>query len=110
MSNDDQDIEISETEPYRLPTLTREGVGWLLIGGGLVGSVVTLLRRRRSAAQWVVHLGLICGGATILLQRRQERIVHAEENILAELDDLDPIARAQVLKAVAEQQFGRRKD
>jgi hypothetical protein len=30
----------------------------------------------------------------------------AEENILAELDKLDPIARAQVLKAVAKEEIG----
>ena len=106
----EQDIEIADAEPYRLPTPSRNDIGWLLIGGGVVGSLVTLLRRRRRVADWVVHFGLVCAGACVLLQRRQKHMHHAEENILAELDHLDPIARAQVLKAVAEQQLGRRKD
>jgi len=43
--------------------------------------------------------------APILLKRRQTHLEAAEKNILAELESLDPIARAQVLKAVAEQQL-----
>ena len=100
----------SAPEPYRLPTPSREDIGWLLIGGGIVGSLVTLLRRRRRVADWALHLGLICAGAGVLLQRRRKRMDRAQESILAELDTLDPIARVQVLKAVAEQQLGRGKD
>ena len=100
----------SGREPYRLPTPSREDIGWLLVGGGIVGSLVTLLRRRRRVADWFLHLGLICGGAGVLLQRRRKHMDQAQESIMAELDNLDPIARAQVLKAVAERQLGRGKD
>ena len=94
------------SEPYRLPTPSRKDIGWLLVGGGIVGSLVTLLRRRRHRlADWAVHLGLICAGAGVLLQRRRQHMEQAEKNILTELDALDPISRAQVLKAVAEQQL-----
>ena len=99
-----------EPDSYRLPAPKREDIGWLLIGGGIVGSIVTLLRRRRRVADWVLHLGLICSGAGVLLQRRRKHMDQAQDSIMSELDNLDPIARAQVLKAVAEQQLGRGKD
>ncbi len=101
---------ILDPEPYRLPTPRRQDIGWLLIGGGIVGSIVTLLRRRRGLADWVVQIGLICAGTGVLLKRRREHMDQARESIMAELDALDPIARAQVLKVVAEQQLGRLKD
>ena len=100
----------SGPEPYKLPIPSREDIGWLLVGGGIVGSLVTLLRRRRRVADWVLHIGLICSGVGVLLQRRRKHMDQAQESILAELDNLDPIARAQVLKAVAERQLGRGKD
>ncbi len=112
MSELEDDIATVDSSmgPYGLPAPSREGIGWLLVGGGIVGSLVTLLRRRRKLADWVVHLGLIGAGAGILLQRRRVHMDQAQESILAELETLDPIARVQVLKAVAEQQLGRGKD
>ena len=96
------------TEPFKLPALSRQGLGWLLFGGGVAGTLVTLFRgRRRRRWEWALHLGLLGAGASILLKRRQARIVQAEESILAELEGLDPVARAQVLKAVADQQLAR---
>jgi hypothetical protein len=43
----------------------------------------------------------------LLLQERQGRIDTATENIVAELDALDPVARAQVLAALAEGEVDR---
>ena len=100
----------SAPEPYRLPTPSRKDLGWLLIGGGIVGSIVTLLRRRRRVTDWAFHFGLICAGAGVLLQRRRKHMDLAQESIMVELDALDPIARAQVLKAVAERQLGKRNE
>ena len=100
----------SDSETYSLPVPSRQGIGWLLLGGGIVGCLVTLRRRRRRLAHWLVHLGLVGAGAGILLQRRREHMDQAQESIMAELDALDPIARAQVLKAVAERQLGLDKD
>jgi len=46
-------------------------------------------------------LGLVAIGSGVLLKRRQSHMVTAEENIRSELVDLDPIARAQILKSIA---------
>lgn len=90
-----------------LPVPNREEVGWLLIGGGIVGAAVQLLRRRRSVLGWIAPVGLIGIGSAILLNQRQTHMEAAELKIQAELDALDPVARAQVLKAVAQEQLGR---
>lgn len=112
MDTFEDDIETiePESEPWRLPTPSGKDIGWLLIGGGIVGSIVTLLRRRRSIGGWAVQVGLICAGTGVLLKRRREHMAQARDSIMAELDALDPIARAQVLKAVADRQLGRVKD
>ena len=71
------------------------------------GTLVTSLRRTRGPADWLVSLGLVGLGCGILLGRRQTRMDAARDSILTELDELDPIARAQVLKAVATEELGR---
>ena len=43
----------------------------------------------------------------VVTRRRRPHMEAAEENIRAELDALDPVARAQVLKAVAKDELGR---
>ena len=107
-ANEEESTQVAGSGSFRVPIPRREDLGWLLIGGGIVGAVVTLVRRRRRRrGEWALHLGLICAGAGVLLRRRRAHIERAEENIMAELDALDPIARAQVLKTVAEQQLGR---
>ncbi len=40
-----------------------------------------------------------------MLLQRQVKIEGAEDRVLAELDALDPVARAQVLKSVADEQL-----
>lgn len=106
--NEEESTGVAASGSIRVPIPRREDLGWLLIGGGVVGAVVTLARRRRRRrGEWALHLGLICAGAGVLLRRRRAHMERAEETIMAELDALDPIARAQVLKTVAEQQLGR---
>jgi hypothetical protein len=103
----DDDLEIAEPTERRLPSPTKKDLGWLLVGGGLVGGAITLMRRRPHLTDWIVPMSLVGLGSGILLQLRQTGIQRAEETIVAELDSLDPIARAQVMKAVAKEQIGR---
>ncbi len=72
-----------------------------------MGSFVAFLRGWRSPLALAVPLSVVGLGFGIILARRRTRIEAAEEGIRAELDALDPIARAQVLKAVVEEQVGR---
>jgi hypothetical protein len=85
----------------------RKDVGWLLVGGGVFGAIVTLLRGGRGLLDWAVPLSLIGLGSGVLLRRRQTHMEEAEERIRAELDTLDPIARAQVLKAVTREELSK---
>ena len=112
MKNDDlmQDDVFTEdagTDGCSIPMPSLNEVGWLLVGGGVVSLIVTLLRKRRGLLDIAVPLGLMGLGSGVLLQERQTNMEAAEENILAELDALDPVARAQVLKAVAKEELGR---
>ncbi len=79
-----------------------QDLGKGLLGAGLAGSLATLLRRRRRVSDWAAPLALSGAGVAILLERRQSRIDEAEDAIVSELERLDPIARAQVLKAVGQ--------
>ncbi len=97
--------EIPDVEQGPHPRVPEEDIAWLLVGGGVVGALIALVRDRRGLADWLLPVGLVGAGLAILLERRQAHLDDAQENILAELDSLDPIARAQVLTAVAEQQL-----
>lgn len=107
MNEIEQDLEPVEPKELGFPTPSRDEVGWLLVGGGIVGSLVNLLRGDRGPVDWLIPVGLAGIGLGVLLQNRQSEMDTAEDTILAELDKLDPIARAQVLKAVAKDEVGR---
>ena len=105
---EDHEVMVEEVaEELSFPVPRTQDIGWLLIGGGAVGVLITLLRGERSLGDWVIPAGLVGFGSAILLKRRQGHIHEAEASITAELDALDPIARAQVLRAVTKEQLGR---
>ena len=90
----------------------KEELTWLLVGSGIVAALILLIRRHQRFIDWLIPLGLIGGGVffiqkegRVMLRKRDDRIHIAEQNILAELDPLDPIAKAQVLKSVAESEL-----
>ena len=105
--SDLEQIPPESSNELSFPIPTAEDVGWLLFGGGVIGALVTLFRGRRGVTDWLVPVGLIGLGSGILLKRRQTHMEEAEQSIQAQLDSLDPIARAQVLKAVTKEQIGR---
>ena len=90
-----------------LPKVSRSDIGWLLVGGGVVTSLIALLRRERPPTDWILPVGLVAAGGSILINSRQGQMEAAEQSILTELDKLDPIARAQVLKSVAAEEVSR---
>ena len=77
----------------------------LLTVGDTIDVGVFAVGATRSGAEWLLPLGLVGAGAAILLSERERGIDRAEERIAAELDALDPIARAQVLKRVATAEY-----
>ena len=80
-------------------------MGWLLVGSGVIGALLLLIRRDRRIVAWTISAGLTLAGATLLMEQRQSHIDQAEQRILEELDGLDPVARAQVLKNIAVEEF-----
>jgi len=80
-------------------------MGWLLVGSGVIGALLLLILRDRRIVAWGISAGLTLAGATLLMEQRQSHIDQAEQRILEELDGLDPIARAQVLKNIAVEEF-----
>ncbi len=99
------DLEFPETQT------TETAAGAVLIGSGIVATIVNLLGGKRDAWAWILPAILLTSGAAMLvaaaLERREGRIDAAEAAVRAELDGLDPIARAKVLKEVAEEQLAR---
>jgi hypothetical protein len=82
-------------------------MGWLLVGGGVLGSLYLLLKKSRNIISWLVAVGMVVGGFDLVLKDRKQRIEQTGDQIIAQLDELDPIARAEVMKYVAEQEIDR---
>jgi hypothetical protein len=103
------EVESSTTalDQFRASLSDQNQAGWFLVVSGVIGAVLLIIRGGRQILGWLVVAGMVGGGAFLLLQERQERIDTATENIVAELDALDPVARAQVLAALAEQEADR---
>ena len=107
MNEIEQEPEQVECKALSIPKPSKKDIGWLLVGGGLVGSLVNILRGDRGPVDWLIPVSLAGLGFGVLLSHRQSQMDSAEGTILAELDRLDPIARAQVLKAVAKDEIDR---
>ncbi len=68
---------------------SRFGLSWLLIGVSVVGLVAILV-----AVLYAIYA------------KRQTRIEQVKEQVQAELDQLDPVGRAQVLASIADEEYG----
>jgi hypothetical protein len=94
----------------RIPTLELEdgdAVALAVGAGGVLGLVVGLIVDSRLLR--VLGLAsMVAGGALLVrgkLAARSEQIDEAESTIRSQLDDLDPIARAQVLADIAQSEL-----
>jgi len=94
----------------RIPTLELDDDDTIALAvgaGGVVGLVVGLILDSRLLR--VLGLAGMAGGAALLvrgkLAERSEQIEDAKSTIRSELDDLDPIARAQVLADIAQSEL-----
>jgi hypothetical protein len=82
--------------------------GWLLVAvGGVIGAVALISRDRRSIGGLLIAACVIAGGVFLLTRERRARIHTATRRIEEELDALDPLAKAQVIRAVAENEVNR---
>jgi hypothetical protein len=72
-----------------------------------VGSLYLLITKNRSISSWIIPLGMIVVGVELLMKERTKQIQMTGDQIIAQLDELDPIARARVAKYVADQELGR---
>lgn len=77
---------------------------YLLVGGGILGALYLLIKKNRNIFSWIVPVGMMAAGIDLLMEDRQERIEQTGNQIMSQLDDLDPVARAQVVKYLAEQE------
>jgi hypothetical protein len=78
-------------------------VGVAMAGGGVLALVFSWILSSR-ALRLLGFLAVVAGGglyARARLGERHERIETAESHIRSELDQLDPVARAQVLADIA---------
>ncbi len=103
---------VSETSDS-LPdeTTAQIGIGALFTGAGIILAIANLVQGKKRLGGWVMPATLASSGialmATGTLEVRAERITSAEKIVMDELDALDPLARAQVLRDVAQEQANR---
>ena len=80
-------------------------IGMSLVGAGLGAVVLNLVRGKRNAWAYLLPAVFILAGIAVVsggaVSRRSDKILVAEEGVRAQLADLDPIARAQVLRSAA---------
>ena len=79
----------------------------LLVGGGTLGSLYLLLKKNWNIFSWFISVGMIVAGIDLYMKERQKHIKQTGDQIMAELDELDPVARAEVIKYLADQEIGR---
>ena len=87
------------------PEVIETVAGAAMLGIGVVAALAAFLSGRRGIWAWALPGDLLTGGAAVLIagahHLREERIEVAEEAIRR----LDPIARAKVMKEIAEEQL-----
>jgi hypothetical protein len=86
-------------------------IGGLLIIAGAVMSLVLALKKVQKLVAWFVPTALYIVGTFFVAQAGQERkakIEATQEEIVSMMDELDPVAKAQVAAYVAEAELVKR--
>ena len=79
-----------------------------ILVGGTFGLLYLIVKKKRNIFSWIIPLGMIAEGIDLLLKARQERIKQTGDQIMSQLDELDPITRAEVVKYLAEQEMDKK--
>ena len=77
---------------------------WLLVGGGALSSIYLLIKRNYNYFSWLIPVGMIASGMGLYMIERKKLITQTGDDIMSQLDELDPIARAEVIKYMADQE------
>ena len=96
-----------EKNTKRVTSKEKIQMAWFLVGGGVLGSLYLLIKRTQNVFSWIIPVGMMAAGVDLYLKDRQERIKQTGDQIMSQLDELDPIARAELVKYLAEQEKGR---
>jgi hypothetical protein len=91
-----------ENDQSQLTASDSQEIGQIFVAGGVVWAVAQIIRGKRGLKDLLLPIGLVGFGVVLLSMQRREHIDEVAQNISAELNGLDPIAKAQVLKTVAE--------
>lgn len=81
---------------------------WLLVGGGALSSIYLLIKRNYNSFSWLIPIGMIASGFGLYMNERQKLITQTGDDIMSQLDELDPIARAEVIKYMVDQEKERK--
>lgn len=78
-----------------------------LVGGGTLWFLYLLIKRNWNIFSWFISVGMVAAGVDLILKERQKRIKQTGDEIMSQLDELDPVARAEVVKYLADQEMER---
>jgi hypothetical protein len=84
-------------------------VAGILVGGSVLTSLYLLIKKSRNFFSWLIPIGLLAAGTSLYFSERQKQIKQTGDQIMAQLDELDPIAKAEVVKYLADQEMERLK-
>jgi uncharacterized membrane protein YebE (DUF533 family) len=85
-------------------------VAGLLIAGGALSALVLAQTKVRDVAWWALPVGLFGAGIALAVkpvQERRAKIEMTQQEIVALLDQLDPVAKAQVAEYVVQAELAK---
>jgi hypothetical protein len=77
----------------------------ILFGAGALWSLVLMIKKSRSLFAWIIPIGLMIIGIDLSWQQHREKVQMTGAQIVAQLEDLDPITRAEVIKYVTDHEI-----